>query len=36
MAKDFQLIHITVDEARLKGASNRLRNPVQTQIDPGR
>jgi hypothetical protein len=26
MAKDFQLIHITVDEARLKGASNRLRN----------
>lgn len=26
MAKDFQLIHITVDEARLKAASNRLRN----------
>src|SRR6516165_2074201 len=26
MANDFQLIHITVDEARLKGASNRLRN----------
>jgi hypothetical protein len=26
MAKDFQLIHITVDEARLRGASNRLRN----------
>lgn len=26
MAKDFQLIHLTVDEARLKSASNRLRN----------
>src|SRR5579864_9024426 len=26
MAKDFQLIHLTVDEGRLKGASNRLRN----------
>jgi hypothetical protein len=26
MAKDFQLIHITIDEARLKGATNRLRN----------
>ena len=26
MAKDFQLIHVTVDKARLKGASNRLRN----------
>jgi hypothetical protein len=26
MAKDFQVIHLTVDEARLKGASNRLRN----------
>jgi hypothetical protein len=26
MAKDFQLIHITVGQARLKGASNRLRN----------
>jgi hypothetical protein len=26
MARDFQLIHITVDEVRLKGASNRLRN----------
>jgi hypothetical protein len=26
MAKDFQLIRLTVDEGRLKGASNRLRN----------
>lgn len=26
MAKDFQLIHLTVDEERLKGANNRLRN----------
>jgi hypothetical protein len=26
MAKDFQLIHLTVDEGRLKGASNRVRN----------
>jgi hypothetical protein len=26
MAKNFQLIHITVDEARLKGVSNRMRN----------
>jgi hypothetical protein len=26
MAKDFQLIHITVDEERLKEANNRLRN----------
>jgi hypothetical protein len=26
MAKDFQLIHLTVDEKRLKGVSNRLRN----------
>lgn len=26
MAKDFQLIHLTVDEARLKSASNRVRN----------
>jgi hypothetical protein len=26
MAKDFQLIHITVDQARLKGANHRLRN----------
>ena len=26
MAKDFQLIHLTVDEGRLKRASNRLRN----------
>ena len=26
MAKDFQLIHLTVDEERLRGASNRLRN----------
>jgi hypothetical protein len=26
MAKDSQLIHVTVDEARLKGASNRVRN----------
>jgi hypothetical protein len=26
MAKDFQLIHLTVDEERLKSASNRLRN----------
>ncbi len=26
MAKDFQLIHLTVDESRLKAASNRLRN----------
>ncbi len=26
MSKDFQLIHLTVDEARLKSASNRLRN----------
>jgi hypothetical protein len=26
MAKDFQLIHLTVDERRLKGASNRVRN----------
>ena len=26
MAKDFQLIHLTVDEERLKSASNRVRN----------
>ena len=26
MAKDFQLIHLTIDEERLKDASNRLRN----------
>jgi hypothetical protein len=26
MAKDFQLIHITVDEERLNKANNRLRN----------
>ncbi len=26
MAKDFQLIHVTVDEALLTSASNRLRN----------
>ena len=26
MAKNFQLIHLTVDEARLKSASNRVRN----------
>src|SRR5258707_14072794 len=26
MAKDFQLIHLTVDEKRLNKASNRLRN----------
>jgi len=26
MAKDFQLIHLTVDEERLKGANNRLRS----------
>lgn len=26
MAKDFQLIHVTVDEVRLRDASNRLRN----------
>jgi hypothetical protein len=26
MAKDFQLIHITVDEERLNKAGNRLRN----------
>jgi hypothetical protein len=26
VAKDFQLIHLTVDEERLKSASNRLRN----------
>jgi hypothetical protein len=26
MAKDFQLIHLTVNEERLKGANNRLRN----------
>jgi hypothetical protein len=26
MARDFQLIRLTVDEGRLKGASNRLRN----------
>jgi hypothetical protein len=26
MAKNFQLIHLTVDEARLKAASNRVRN----------
>jgi hypothetical protein len=26
MAKDFQLIHLTVDEGRLKGANNRVRN----------
>ena len=26
MAKDFPLIHLTVDEERLKGANNRLRS----------
>jgi hypothetical protein len=26
MAKDFQLAHLTIDEGRLNGASNRLRN----------
>jgi hypothetical protein len=26
MAKDFQLIHLTIDEERLKSASNRVRN----------
>ena len=26
MAKDFQLIHLKIDEERLKSASNRVRN----------
>jgi hypothetical protein len=26
MPKDFQLIHLTVDEERLKGTRNRVRN----------
>jgi hypothetical protein len=26
MAKDFQLIHLTIDQGRLKSADNRVRN----------